>query len=248
MRYALFSDVHANPAAFEAALADAREQGAEKFLCLGDVVGYGPDAAGAVASVRNSCEVVLMGNHDAATAQVIDYWNFRPEAQAGVRRHARELDAESLAWLRQLPYVHRARTFVAAHGTLFCPEQFGYIFRADQALAAFSQMGDERVLFVGHTHASMFCKRNAMGLVTMDRADALMLMDDCQYIVNVGSVGYPRCEPHSVYAIYDSRRRIVVWRRLPFDFPTYFAQMKAKKIFIPPWLQESAESKGEKQC
>ena len=44
MLYAVMSDVHANPQALARALADAREQGAEKFICLGDVVGYGPDA------------------------------------------------------------------------------------------------------------------------------------------------------------------------------------------------------------
>ena len=49
MLYAVMSDIHANPQALARALADAREQGAEKFICLGDVVGYGPDAVGAVA-------------------------------------------------------------------------------------------------------------------------------------------------------------------------------------------------------
>ena len=36
MRYAIMSDAHANPVALETALADAREQGCEKFLFLGD--------------------------------------------------------------------------------------------------------------------------------------------------------------------------------------------------------------------
>ena len=37
MLYAVMSDIHANPQALARALADAREQGAEKFICLGDV-------------------------------------------------------------------------------------------------------------------------------------------------------------------------------------------------------------------
>ena len=94
MLYAIFSDIHANPQAFDKALADAREQGAERFLCLGDVVGYGPDPRGAVKSVRAACGVTLMGNHDAATAGLIDTWNFRTEARVQAARHAKELSED----------------------------------------------------------------------------------------------------------------------------------------------------------
>ena len=59
MKYAVISDVHANLAALQAVLADARARGAEKVVCLGDVVGYGPLPAEAVALVRKECFIVL---------------------------------------------------------------------------------------------------------------------------------------------------------------------------------------------
>ena len=59
MRYAVISDVHANLEALERVLADARACGAEKVVCLGDVVGYGPRPAECVARVRSACAVVL---------------------------------------------------------------------------------------------------------------------------------------------------------------------------------------------
>jgi predicted phosphodiesterase len=40
---ALFADIHANRQAFAACLAKAREAGAERFVLLGDYVGYGAD-------------------------------------------------------------------------------------------------------------------------------------------------------------------------------------------------------------
>ena len=40
MRFAIFSDVHANLEALEAVLEDARERKCTHFVCLGDVVGY----------------------------------------------------------------------------------------------------------------------------------------------------------------------------------------------------------------
>ena len=242
MLYAIFSDVHANPQAFEKAVADAREQGAEKFLCLGDVVGYGPDPRGAVKSVRAACDVTLMGNHDAATAGIISTWNFRTEARVQVARHSKELAADELEWLRGLKYAYRAPggAFAAAHGTLAHPEEFGYIFRESEARMAFRAMGALHLLFVGHTHASMWCSIDLAGHVTANRTDELKLEKGKMYIVNVGSVGYPRNEPDSVYALYDSRRRVVRWRRLAFDFDGYFKRMEKANAFIAPWLRENA--------
>lgn len=245
MLYAIFSDIHANPQAFDKALADAREHGAERFLCLGDVVGYGPDPRGAVKSVRAACGVTLMGNHDAATAGLIDTWNFRMEARVQVARHAKELADDELEWLRELKYVYRApgNAFAAAHGTLAHPMDFGYISKESEARMAFAELARKglRLLFVGHTHFSMWCSIDAGGHIVAERADELKLEKGKMYIVNVGSVGYPRNEPHSVYALYDTHLKVVRWRRLAFDFDGYFKRMEAANAFIAPWLRANAE-------
>lgn len=245
MLYAIFSDIHANPQAFDKALADAREHGAERFMCLGDVVGYGPDPRGAVKSVRAACGVTLMGNHDAATAGLIDTWNFRMEARVQVARHAKELADDELEWLRELKYVYRApgNAFAAAHGTLAHPMDFGYISKESEARMAFAELARKglRLLFVGHTHFSMWCSIDAGGHIVAERADELKLEKGKMYIVNVGSVGYPRNEPHSVYALYDTHLKVVRWRRLAFDFDGYFKRMEAANAFIAPWLRANAE-------
>lgn len=240
MRYAVMSDIHANPWALERALADAREQGAEKFVCLGDVVGYGPDAVGAVELARSVFDVALMGNHDAATVGLISSWNFRPEAKAGFLRHGIELGAEALSWLRGLPHVYRGELFAAAHGSLVNPEAFAYILREGDALAAFEAMDATPLLFVGHTHLSLAVERTGRSRVRVRAADRLELSGKSAYIVNAGSVGYPRNEPESVYALYDSDQGTVVWRRLPFDYGNYVARMRAKRIELPGWLVEDA--------
>ena len=240
MRYAVMSDIHANPWALERALADARAQGAEKFVCLGDVVGYGPDAVGAVELARSVFDVALMGNHDAATVGLISSWNFRPEAKAGFLRHGIELGAEALSWLRGLPHVYRGELFAAAHGSLVNPEAFAYILRAGDALAAFEAMDATPLLFVGRTHLSLAVERTGRSRVRVREADRLELSGKSAYIVNAGSVGYPRNEPESVYALYDSDQGTVVWRRLPFDYGNYVARMRAKRLERPGWLGEDA--------
>lgn len=59
MRYAILSDIHANPRALKKVLRDAHGEKADKIVCLGDVVGYGPDPVKAVALCRESCDVTL---------------------------------------------------------------------------------------------------------------------------------------------------------------------------------------------
>ncbi len=244
MLYAFLSDVHANPWALEKAIVDARERGAEKFVCLGDVVGYGPDAVGAVKLVRENFDVVLMGNHDAATAGLIGSWDFRPEARAGVRRHGLELSGEDLAWLRGLPHVHRSRTYLAAHGSVARPKDFPYITSVEMAAEALNAMGMQQLLLVGHTHSSLWIEQKGAE-IRAERSDELTLAAGKRYIVNVGSVGYPRNECESVYALYDSRHRVITWRRLSFDYANYFARMEAKNIRVMPWLRENAKTARE---
>jgi predicted phosphodiesterase len=79
MRIAIVSDIHANLAAFEAVIAHARQQGIDSMICLGDVVGYGPDPLECVDLVRATCEWSLLGNHDFAA--LYEPTNFNPVAR-----------------------------------------------------------------------------------------------------------------------------------------------------------------------
>ena len=54
MRLAFFADIHANRQAFAACLDAARANGAERFICLGDYVGYGADPEWTVETVMGA--------------------------------------------------------------------------------------------------------------------------------------------------------------------------------------------------
>ena len=62
------------------------------------------------------------------------------------------------------------------------------------------------------------------------------LAKGCRYVVNVGSVGYPRADLCSTYAIYDTEKARVAVRRLPFDFKDYVMSMLSRKVSLPMWL------------
>lgn len=61
---AIFSCVHGNFTALEAVINHARQRGIERFISLGDLVGYGPRPAACAALAREICEVCLMGDHE----------------------------------------------------------------------------------------------------------------------------------------------------------------------------------------
>ena len=63
MRYLILSDIHSNITAMEAALA-AAEGRWDKAVCLGDLVGYGPDPNEVVDRVRALAATTIRGNHD----------------------------------------------------------------------------------------------------------------------------------------------------------------------------------------
>jgi predicted phosphodiesterase len=63
VKIGLMSDVHGNRQALEAVVADAAEQGVERWWVLGDLVAIGPDPVGAVELIANLPEVaVISGN------------------------------------------------------------------------------------------------------------------------------------------------------------------------------------------
>ena len=75
MRTALISDIHGNAEALRTVLADIDAKGVERIICLGDIIGYGPDPLGCVDLVRKRCAWSLMGNHDFAVLYEPTHFN-----------------------------------------------------------------------------------------------------------------------------------------------------------------------------
>ncbi|MHC4200501.1 MAG: metallophosphoesterase family protein, partial [Planctomycetota bacterium] len=89
MKRAIISDLHANTDALEAVFEDIADRGIEDIVCLGDIVGYGPEPAECIRLVREKCRVVLMGNHDYALLTVP--YGFNPVAAQAIQCHRSQL-------------------------------------------------------------------------------------------------------------------------------------------------------------
>ena len=219
MRYAIISDIHANESALRHVLADAAAQGAETIVCLGDVVGYGPLPKETLALVRRAAATTLAGNHDDAVSGRQGADGFIDLAGDAVQRHREALDSDALGWLRALPYECRLEGAIAAHGDFTDTKAFNYVDDEASAEANFAAT-DAPLMFVGHTHEPGFFLTGQSGKVYRLEPQDFSLEDGKRYIVNPGSVGYPRkCDGtcYSTYVIYDSSERSVRFRQLPFS-------------------------------
>ena len=131
MKYAIFSDIHSNLEALKAVQADMKRQKIDAAVCLGDIVGYGPDPAECLESVRAMKCPTVRGNHDHhAALPKLPSW-FSPLALAGLvysRAHLSKVQKKSRA-----PAAHpgkrelrsRPCLFGPAHDLALCPRRHG---------------------------------------------------------------------------------------------------------------------------
>ena len=188
-RIALYSDIHANLEALDAVIADMDARGITERYCLGDLVGYGPHPAEAIARVRETGDTVIQGNYDRAICkhhvtpgtmfltpqETLDGAESYAYAVAGVSQQ----DAAYLAGL--LPEyrldIDGARV-VLCHGS---PRGMSEVVDVDAdtaVLAAYIDEADADVVCCGHVHVPFH-----RVVVTADRS---------LHWVNAGSVGRPR--------------------------------------------------------
>lgn len=233
MKYAIISDIHANLTALKRVIADALSQGVEKFVCLGDIVGYGPQPDETLDCVRALSGYVIAGNHDDAVSGRGDESAFIDLASDAIKRHRESIGSDGIKFLRGLPHRLKGDGFLASHGDFVKPEEFRYIDNESVAAENFNEFSDQ-LMFVGHTHEPCIYLIGESNRVYKLDAQDFELESSKRYIVNPGSVGYPRecggvCR--STYVIYDSLERTVSYRYLPFEVSSVLQRGSAPKIY-----------------
>ncbi len=222
MRVAILSDVHANLPALEAVIADAREHSATHLICLGDIVGYGPQPVETLRRIREVSNATVMGNHDAAACGLLSPENFNPFAKMTAERAALALSEEDKAWLRDLPYIIESKSIAGVHGDFCEPESFLYLDSREDAELCFRAMPEHKLLFVGHTHIQCLFVQEEGGNVRKLPPQDLSLRQGCRYVINPGSVGFPRGDKLTAdYVLFDTLTRRLLFRSLSYDLVQY---------------------------
>ncbi|MEO0414368.1 MAG: LamG-like jellyroll fold domain-containing protein, partial [Verrucomicrobiota bacterium] len=237
MRYAIISDIHGNLPAWEQVYADMRSLNADVLICLGDVVGYGPKPQEVLDGIRSVTGNFVMGNHDAAASGIIDPSIFNDHAKAVVLWTRKQLNKESLDFLRNVPLEIENEDILFVHAEVPDPGRFGYI--EDEGDAAESLAATQKfVTFVGHTHHPECFEMLPYGAVQRKGDEDRVLDANCRYVINVGSVGEPR-NPNDIrarYVIYDDDTRTVYFRRVDFDANIYRQQLQESKLGHKPFF------------
>ncbi len=190
MTTALISDIHANLEALDAVLAEIEARRARRVLCLGDVVGYGASPNECLAKVRKHCELVLLGNHDAAASGGPEAARFNIYARVAAEWTAKTLTRENREYLQRLPVTSSEKSFYLVHASPACPRDWEYLLDRFDAEPQFHYF-TEPICFIGHTHQPAVYMADPAGCKSLPISN-VTLEPNRRYIVNVGSVGQPR--------------------------------------------------------
>ncbi len=233
MRYAIVSDIHGNLDSLALALAQLAPD--DELLCLGDIVGYGPNPNECVELIRGRARATVLGNHDVAAIDNFGLAYFNPTAREAIEWTQGVLTRENSDWLNTLGYEYRQPEYLLVHGAPV--NFFEYIFDKAAARRAF-ELTDAPIVFIGHTHIAEYYSCDAEGTIEhafLQHGGTVEFETGKRYVVNVGSIGQPRdLNPQASFALYEPDERRVTVRR--FDYPIERVQEKIDAAQLPPQL------------
>ena len=206
MNIAILSDIHGNLEALDAVLSDIETQQPDRIICLGDMIGYGPDPEAVVGRLIDLGDTCVMGNHEAAlfSQRALSWMNFLARENNIATKLL--LSERSLAFCEALPRSVSIENGRFVHG---CPPDsyLKYLSLIDDGrLVELVSPLPETRFFMGHTHELQLASID-QGTVRRSRlAPGRIWLGSHQVcLVNVGSVGHPRDGSRSAkYVIWDS--------------------------------------------
>ena len=234
MRLALFADIHANRQALAACLDAARGRGAERFVFLGDYVGYGADPEWAVETVMGLVEegaLAVRGNHDNAIGSPSESMNV--EAQAAIEWTRGRLSTAERKFLAELPLTREEDDRLYVHSEASQPAKWRYVRSsadAGQSLIA----TDAHITFCGHIHRPALYSMSVTGKMTSFvpvSGVAVQLLSGRRWLAVMGSVGQPRDgDPAASFAMFDTVSREITWCRAPYDIDTAAQRIRDNRL------------------
>jgi diadenosine tetraphosphatase ApaH/serine/threonine PP2A family protein phosphatase len=240
----LFSDIHANSEAFDACLAHARAQGVERYVFLGDYVGYGADAACVVETVQRYAETgatVIKGNHDEAVEKDAAYMN--ESAKAAVAWARQTLSPSQNAFLAALPVMLREDDMCFVHATADAPSRWNYV-DSPSAAGKSAAAAATTYTFSGHVHDQQLyfaTSGHKLGSFRPTPGVAVPVRRHRSWLAIVGSVGQPRDgNPAAAYAVFNKTTEQLTYFRVPYD--NLAAAAKIRRAGLPESLAVRLES------
>jgi diadenosine tetraphosphatase ApaH/serine/threonine PP2A family protein phosphatase len=243
MLIAFMSDIHANREAFSACLTHAASYPVDRYVFLGDYVGYGADPGWAVDTVRDHVErgaTAILGNHDEAISAA--HVDMNEIAFAAIEWTRERLDAQQHGFLARLPLTIEEEDRLYVHASAWAPGAWHYVtdtHEARQSLEATTR----RVTICGHVHVPQLYHLSAaakLGAVMPVPGVDIPLLQRRRWLAVMGAVGQPRDGvPAACYAVLDDERHTLTYVRVPYDIDRAAAKIRAAGL--PPILAARLE-------
>ena len=239
MLYGIISDIHANLEAFETVLRHLK--GSQQIICLGDVIGYGPDPNECLDLIKKYNILTVCGNHERS---IVDHqlqrW-FNKNAQAAIGWAEAQLTVENRSFIELMPQIIEQDDFHCVHGSLRDPAS-EYVTSIAEAQPTFAKM-TKPLCFVGHSHKPLFIAKKTDGNYDgreLKDDDEVLIDNYEQVIINVGAVGQPRDgDPRASFGVYNTKTKLFSLHRVEYDIKA--VQSKMKRAKLPSSLIERLE-------
>jgi diadenosine tetraphosphatase ApaH/serine/threonine PP2A family protein phosphatase len=233
---AFLSDIHSNTEALTAALAEVERQRADRLLCLGDIIGYGPEPRETLRTIMARCEFSLRGNHEEGALGYAS--DFNPRARVAIDWTKKQLTppecprAESYQfwnYLDKLQKTHREGDVLMVHASPKDPIREYVVPKDAQDKAKMDEwfrcMDGARICFVGHSHVPGVYLESGRYLSPTDVSGTYRLGKE-RVIVNIGSIGQPRDgDVRASFVLFDGE--VVRFVRVPYAFEKTMAKIRA---------------------
>ena len=226
MRYAVISDLHANQASLSVVLRWCQENGIDKIVNLGDIVGWGAQPNECCEMLRQNQIPGIAGNHDLAALGDFEPVYFKRPARHRMLWTRAVLREDNKHYLRSLPEtLMMDAAFLMVHGSL---KSYSQYMLKDETVRESFQLFEQRypscnLCFFGHTHRPV-AHQLLDGKLTQLTGLEWTLDPAARYLINPGSIGYARyAEIPLSFLVYDQARQTVKLERLlKSDYPNLY--------------------------
>lgn len=238
--YGVLGDIHGNLEALRAVLEDCEARGIERFLCVGDIVGFNADPNACARIVEQRGMLAIAGNHDLISLGRLGFGRCVNKVVYSLKRTRRAIDEHTARFLASLP-AHRIveQRVLLVHGGVRDVEQYvtttprvrenARLLRAD--------FPDCSICLFGHTHEQKVYAIEGEDVRELPVDGPCTLRPDTLYFVNPGSVDPARRRVHKLaeYAVLDTDAWRLEFHRVICDHARSEAKATAAGYRIDPW-------------
>lgn len=219
-KIAIFSDIHGNLEALKSVLYEIDKNKYDEIICLGDVVGIGPNSKECLDLIRSREDIkMLLGNHELYQTR----GTYIKELSEDNRLHAEKISStlkkEDIDYLNSLSFTYdklfNGKLYTFAHFLIddIDSDYPFLLFDNYDELKEKVEKYPTNYLIVGHLHKKMYLSKDNLNLFVLDSSGCTIsnitsfieLIIDKEVVVNTKYVTYDR-------KAYDKKKKVM-------DFP-----------------------------